>query len=404
MGHTAISRLSIAEVVKLSLHSSCTLMTIIQRTDFDSLIGALHHRGYTTVGPTLRDGAIVYDEIHSTSEFPIGWEDEREKGSYRLKRRTDEALFGYSVGPQSWKRFLFPPREKMLAVVKKGKSLDFLPDPEIEHPRRYAFIGVRPCDISAIGIQDKVFMNEQFSDPLYSSRRRSSFIVAVNCTMSSGTCFCTSMRTGPRAEGMYDIALTEMVGSNLHYFIADTRTEAGASVIEEIPHVEAGSREVELAEELVRGARNNMGRSVDTEGIKEALLSNLDAPRWEEVARRCLMCANCTMVCPTCFCSNVDDVTDLSGDHAERWRHWDSCFTMDFAKVTGGNFRMSPKARYRQWLTHKFASWIDQFGTSGCVGCGRCITWCPVGIDVTEEVRAIRNNSVRIEAQQTIGA
>ncbi len=137
-----------------------------------------------------------------------------------------------------------------------------------------------------------------------------------------------------------------------------------------------------------------MGRSMDTSGIKELLYRNLDHPCWENVASRCLTCANCTMVCPTCFCAAVEDTTDLTGERAERWRRWDSCFTMDFSYIAGGSVRSSPKARYRQWMTHKLASWIDQFGTSGCVGCGRCITWCPVGIDITEEVRAIRETPV----------
>jgi Fe-S-cluster-containing hydrogenase component 2 len=131
---------------------------------------------------------------------------------------------------------------------------------------------------------------------------------------------------------------------------------------------------------------------MDTRGIKELLYRNYEHPRWDNVATRCLTCANCTMVCPTCFCTTVEDVTDLSGDHAERWRKWDSCFTMDFSYIHGGSVRATPKSRYRQWLTHKLATWFDQFGSSGCVGCGRCITWCPVAIDLTEEVRAIRDS------------
>jgi Fe-S-cluster-containing hydrogenase component 2 len=133
-----------------------------------------------------------------------------------------------------------------------------------------------------------------------------------------------------------------------------------------------------------------MGRSMDTTDIKELLYRNYDHPRWRNVASRCLTCANCTMVCPTCFCTTVEDVTDLTGNQAERWRKWDSCFTVDFSYIHGGSVRASPESRYRQWMTHKLATWIDQFGTSGCVGCGRCITWCPVAIDITEEVRAIR--------------
>jgi sulfhydrogenase subunit beta (sulfur reductase) len=135
-----------------------------------------------------------------------------------------------------------------------------------------------------------------------------------------------------------------------------------------------------------------MGRTMDTKGIKELLYRNYENPRWDDVAKRCLTCGNCTMVCPTCFCTTVEDITDLTGEHVERWRKLDSCFTMDFSYIHGGSVRSSPRARYRQWMTHKLATWIDQFGTSGCVGCGRCITWCPVGIDITEETGAIRDS------------
>ncbi|MBN8570125.1 MAG: 4Fe-4S dicluster domain-containing protein, partial [Ignavibacteria bacterium] len=148
------------------------------------------------------------------------------------------------------------------------------------------------------------------------------------------------------------------------------------------------------ADAEIDSASRNMGRALITDGVKDLLMNNMEHPQWNDVAARCLTCANCTMVCPTCFCNNVEDVNDISGNHTERWRKWDSCFSLDFSKVAGGNFRTSPKARYRQWMTHKLASWIDQFGTSGCVGCGRCITWCPVGIDITKEVKAIQDNPV----------
>jgi sulfhydrogenase subunit beta (sulfur reductase) len=126
-------------------------------------------------------------------------------------------------------------------------------------------------------------------------------------------------------------------------------------------------------------------------GLRELLAASHEAARWDDVASRCLTCGNCTMACPTCFCTTVEDVTDLSGDHAERWQSWASCFELDFSRLHGGPVRASGVSRYRQWLTHKLGTWHDQFGSSGCVGCGRCIVWCPVGIDLTEEVAALRD-------------
>ena len=198
------------------------------------------------------------------------------------------------------------------------------------------------------------------------------------------------MGTGPKATTGFDLALTEIMDGAGHRFLIEVGTARGGEILERVPRRLAGDADREAGERVVAEAAAQMGRSLDTRDIKELLYRTLEHPRWQEVAARCLTCGNCTMVCPTCFCTTADDLTDLAGDHAERWRRWDSCFSLEFSYVHGGSIRASAASRYRQWLTHKLATWIDQFGTSGCVGCGRCITWCPVGIDITEEVRAIR--------------
>jgi len=363
---------------------------IVERQDFPKLLEALRQKGYQIVGPTVREGAIVYDQISTVEELPVGWTDEQDGGTYRLKKRSDRALFGYVVGPHSWKKFLYPPVLSLWKAKRNGKGFEILSQDGA--PPRYAFIGVRSCELHAIAIQDRVFTNEQFSDPHYHARRQRIFIVAVNCVQPGGTCFCASMQTGPKATGGFDLALTEIVDGQRHYFVVEVGTEKGAEILQRVPTRKAQPTDIQTAEEHVAGAAQRMGRQLDTTDIKDLLYRNLEHPRWDEIATRCLNCTNCTMVCPTCFCTTVEDVTDLTGTEAERVRTWDSCFTMDFSYVHGGSVRASAKSRYRQWLTHKLASWIDQFGTSGCVGCGRCITWCPVGIDITEEVRAIRES------------
>jgi formate hydrogenlyase subunit 6/NADH:ubiquinone oxidoreductase subunit I len=253
-----------------------------------------------------------------------------------------------------------------------------------------AFIGARSCELNAIAIQDRIFMNGTYVEPRYKARREQLFIVAINCGQAGGTCFCTSMKTGPKATSGFDLALTEVLENGRHYFVVEVGTELGGEIIRQLPHQPAQDTERTAADHIVAQTAQQMGRTMDTVDIKELLYRNYEHPRWDNVAARCLTCANCTMVCPTCFCTTVEDVTDLSGEHAERWQKWDSCFTMDFSYIHGGSIRSTPKARYRQWMTHKLATWFDQFGTSGCVGCGRCITWCPVAIDLTEEVAAIR--------------
>jgi sulfhydrogenase subunit beta (sulfur reductase) len=362
----------------------------LQRAHLQQLFDALIRRGYQIVGPTVRDRTIVYDQLNSVADLPIGWTDEQDGGTYRLKKRDDEALFGFTVGPHSWKQFLHPPEQRLWRAERQGKSFDIIH--EDDKPPKYAFIGVRSCDLHAIAVQDKVLLHDRYTDPVYQARREGCFVVAVNCGQAGGTCFCVSMNTGPKATFGFDLAMTEVLEGERHYFVVEVGTERGAEAFGEITHREAGDEEQAQAEQIVAHTATQMGRVMETADIKELLYRNYEHPRWDDVASRCLTCANCTMVCPTCFCTTVEDVTDLTGEHAERWRRWDSCFTVDFSYIHGGSVRATPRSRYRQWMTHKLATWIDQFGTSGCIGCGRCITWCPVGIDITEETRAIRES------------
>jgi ferredoxin len=295
----------------------------------------------------------------------------------------------------SWKKFLFPPRAKLFTAKKTGKGFDVVPGSSGEESlRKYAFVGIRPCELHAIALQDKVFATGEHKDPMYASLRSRIFTVAVNCVQPGGNCFCRSMNTGPRATQGFDLVITEVLAHDRHYFLLDAGSQAGESVMQEIPHRPADQAEMEEGERLLGRAAMEMGKSLDTQNLGKLLNDNFEHPHWDDVAKRCLACTNCTMVCPTCFCSTVEDLTDLNGSSAERWRRWDSCFTNDFTKIAGGNIRMSTRTRYRQWMTHKLGNWIDQFGESGCVGCGRCITWCPVGIDITAEARTFRDNSL----------
>lgn len=367
--------------------------TVVKRADLPRLLEALGSRGYQIVGPTVREGAIVYDTLTSAGQLPAGWTDEQDGGTYRLKKRADAALFGYAVGPHSWKRYLHPPVQRLFRARRTENGIEILTDSS--PAPKYALLGVRACELHAIAIQDKVFLGGPHVDPIYRAHRENIFVVAVNCAQAGGTCFCASMNTGPKAAGGFDLALTEVIEAGRHYFVVEAGSKAGAALLRSIPHRPAREAETTAAERVTAQAEGQMGRTMDTTGIKELFYRNYEHPRWDDVAARCLTCANCTMVCPTCFCSTVEDVTDLTGEHAERWRKWSSCFTMDFSYIHGGSVRSSPKSRYRQWLTHKLATWIDQFGASGCVGCGRCITWCPVAIDLTEEVRAIRASEAK---------
>jgi formate hydrogenlyase subunit 6/NADH:ubiquinone oxidoreductase subunit I len=357
---------------------------------FDGLLQELRARGYRVLGPTVRSEAIVYDEIESVADMPKGWTDEQDGGSYRLKRRDDDALFGFNVGATSWKNHLFPSSLRLWTSDGSAAA-----DPAPVQTRPLALVGARSCDLHAIAVQDRTFLGGPNIERDYEQRRRDNFVVAVNCAKAGGTCFCASMGTGPRADVGYDLALTELLGGHDHRFLVEIGTEAGADMLATVDSVPATAEDEERAEEICAGTAASMGREMDTVGIKELLYGNWENSRWHEVATRCLTCGNCTMVCPTCFCHSVEDSADLAGAESDRTRHWDSCFTLEHSYVHGGSVRRSGSSRYRQWLTHKLATWIDQFGTSGCVGCGRCITWCPVAIDITEEVAAIRATDMR---------
>ncbi|MGE5515858.1 MAG: 4Fe-4S dicluster domain-containing protein [Bacteroidota bacterium] len=353
------------------------------------LIAALKAKGYRVIGPRAADGAIVYDDIDGIDDLPAGLGDEQDGGRYRLRPRGDDALFGYTLGAQGWKRFLYPPRQKLFAAQRKGGG--FVVEPPEPAPAPMAFLGVRACELAAMAAQARVFGDKDFAEPGYQGRLAAAFVVAVECGQAGGTCFCASMATGPEVTARHDIRLMELKGRR---FLADAASERGREMLAGLPAGEASAADLRAADALRKAARSGQGRAMDRD-TAAALQTQPEHARWDDVAARCLSCGNCTMVCPTCFCTTVEDVTDLKGDHAERWRKWDSCFSLEFSYIHGGSVRTEARSRYRHWITHKLSTWITQFGGSGCVGCGRCITWCPVGIDITEEVAAIAKDNKR---------
>ena len=364
--------------------SGSSAPAVLDMDGLQALVDELHQRGYTVLGPTVRDGAIRSDELNSVSDLAIGWGDEQDAAHYRLRRRDDDAAFGYAVGPDSPKKVLFPPRRKLWQAERDAMIVT-------EEPVREqftAFLGVRACELAAIAVQDRVFLGGAVTDPAYASGRRTAFLVAVTCSDPAGTCFCASMDAGPAPRHGFDLALTELLEGG-HRFVVEVGSAAGAYLLGAVPRLPATAADVFAAAEVASAAARRMGRQMPTSGLRDLLYDNVDHARWDDVADRCLSCGNCTMACPTCFCATVDDVTDLSGRSTQRWWVWDSCFTATHSYIHGGSVRLSTLSRYRQWMTHKLAAWEDQFGMSGCVGCGRCITWCPAGIDITEEVAAI---------------
>ena len=346
---------------------------VIAPRQVGELIAALRRRGHRVVGPTRRDGAIVYDEVRGLADLPVGW---------------DDALFGYAVGAHSWKQELLPRREVLWTATRTGSG-GFRVAETPHPPGRLAFLGVRACELAAIAIQDRVLIHGLATDTSYAARRADVALIAVNCGEPAATCFCGSMGTGPRVVDGADLVLTELLDDGPHELHLEAMTDLGRRLVGDLDPRPATATDEARARAVVQRAAGRMGRTLDAESVHDLLLDNLDHPQWDDVASRCLSCTNCTLVCPTCFCTEAEDLTSLNGDTAQHVRRWDSCFGLEFSHVAPGSVRSSARSRYRQWMTHKLATWIDQFGTSGCVGCGRCITWCPVGIDITEEAAAI---------------
>ncbi len=364
----------------------------IDREGLDALIRALGAQGRRVIGPVLRDGAIVTGPVTSVDDLPAGVVDHQEAGGYHLEGQGNGALFHHGVGPHTWKRYLYPPVRTLWTArrVRRG----FETTPNAEPTPRQAFLGVRGCDLAALSALDRVLRDGPYADPCYAACRAEALVIAVNCTRPGGTCFCVSMGGGPKVAAGYDLALTELPGEDRHVLLVEAGSEAGAALLAGLPSEPADRAALAAAEARLAEAVDSMGRDMIPD-VAQVLRDGLTSGHWDDVARRCLSCANCTLVCPTCFCSTVEDVTDLTGGEARRERRWDSCFTLDFSYIHGGHIRRGGDSRYRQWITHKLAHWHDQFGTSGCTGCGRCITWCPVGIDITEEAKAIKNREGR---------
>jgi ferredoxin len=201
------------------------------------------------------------------------------------------------------------------------------------------------------------------------------------------------MGTGPEVTDGADVVMSELENA----FLLEEGTHKGAEVVKGLPGEKISVRDREEKRLRIERLTKMMKKSVPAGELPALIYRNLEHPRWADTAKRDLECGNCTQVCPTCFCNSSYDLMSLSGFSPKslevrgvRVRKWDSCFSRNFARVHGGNFRASRRARYRQWMAHKLAYTKEQFALPGCVGCGRCITWCPVGIDITKELEALK--------------
>ena len=356
---------------------------VIPAAALEDLIQALGDRGYEVWAARERAEALGLEPVEGLADLPRGRVEAAEAGQVRLVAGPRGAYFDHTLPMQGLKRLVSPPQEKLFEI---GEDLTVRETAVEAAPK--AVIGARPCDLVALETLTQAFEGGEVVDGRYRARRESLFIVAVNCARPAATCFCSSMGTGPRAEAGYDLALTELFEGGAHRFLVEAASERGSDLLAALEGAEADAAERAQALAVSEAAAAAMTRTMVPD-VEALLKRSYDHPHWQAVAERCLSCANCTLVCPTCFCGTIEDRSSLDGATAERWRRWDSCFTLEFSYIHGGAVRKETASRYRQWITHKLAHWHDQFGRSGCVGCGRCIGWCPVGIDITAEARVL---------------
>ncbi len=355
------------------------------------LLALLWREGFQPVGPTVQDGYLGLDVLHTPADLPQGWTTEADAGWFRLQRSDRAAFFGFNLGQESWKKFLFPPRLPVVTAARQDGLISFAAP--ARPPTAYALIGVRACELAALAVLDRTLRQGAFRDPDYEARRQAALVVAVNCTESDAACFCASLGTGPAVRGGYDLALTELTGADGHFFLIQAGSAQGERLMAALPVQPVREEQWQQAQAGIAAAARRQTRSLATADLPGLLYERPEHPHWEEVAARCLSCGSCALVCPTCFCFCLEDETDLENKTATRWRLWDVCHNLDHSYIHGGWLRPSRKARYRQWLTHKLAAWLDQFGCLGCTGCGRCLVWCPVAIDLTAELPALRETA-----------
>jgi ferredoxin len=355
----------------------------LRRQSLQTLLDALRAAGYRVIGPQVRDGAIVYDDLAEAGALPLGWSDEQAPGRYRLSHSASARCFAWANGPQALKPLLFPPEEDLWQVTRDaGGGLRF--DAVMQAAKPLAVIGVRACDLAALHLNDRHFLGNAH-DPGYAARRAGMCLVGVPCDHAADTCFCASTGDGPAITADCDLVLAELD----HGFVVSSGTARGQAIGARLPLTPVTGGDRQAVADALDAAAKRQYRQLPAGAGRVSLDGRPDHPAWHAVGERCLACGNCTSVCPTCFCHAQFDNAALDGLTSTHGRRWDSCFSAGHSWIHGRPHRPEIAQRYRQWLTHKLDNWHDQYGRSGCVGCGRCITWCPVGIDLTAEAQRI---------------
>jgi len=297
-----------------------------------------------------------------------------------------EVLLDYQNSRLSPKDFFFPQSERMFEYSVDTSDEDaFILKDVAANPEPTLIFGVRPCDAKAFVVLDKIFKNDQYADTYWFSKREATVLIGLGCQSPCPTCFCTSVGGGPFHEEGLDVLAYDL-GDGLLF---KPLTEKGQAALDKAEGLtRADDKAVQEGTRLKEEAETAISSKVETGNIdQKTVLDLFNASFWEEIQERCLNCGVCTFVCPTCHCFDIQDET--AGKIGDRVRNWDTCMSWLFtAHGSGHNPRPDKTSRVRQRFMHKFKYIpIKRSGDIGCVGCGRCITLCPVNIDVRDVVQ-----------------
>ncbi|MEW6070064.1 MAG: 4Fe-4S dicluster domain-containing protein [Candidatus Thermoplasmatota archaeon] len=289
-------------------------------------------------------------------------------------------FYEYSNSTIPPKQIIFPQSE-VLFKFQLTRKITELQVPVTEGKEKI-ILWLRPCDAKSFLILDKIFDSE-YKDNNYINKRKTTTLVGLSCNSPSSNCFCTSIKGSPFSKENLDVLFTELDKS---YYV-EVITKKGEELIEKAPRLfsevskEASIKKVELQAE----AERKIVRSVEVNKITEKLKAIYESAFWDSIGEKCIACGICAYLCPTCHCFDINDEVSITRAKGARIRTWDYCTHQLYTlQASGFNPRPTQKYRVRNRVYHKFKYFQDNFNSTGCVGCGRCVEYCPVNIDVSE--------------------
>lgn len=293
--------------------------------------------------------------------------------------RPKEVNLNQPLTQKPAKEVFFPQSESMLNYKRTGKQPEIISMEEVKRER--ILLGARPCDIEAISVIEKVFVSEPYTDVYFLKKRRKTIIIGLGCNQPLSTCFCTSAGGGPFLKTGADIFLIDLGEA----YSVELLTEKGRFLSENKFLKEALPEDESQIKELEKRGLEKIKVSIPLVGIEKRLDLMMESSFWDRVHEKCVGCRICTYLCPTCHCFDIVDEGDFA--RGQRVRNWDSCLSPLYSLETSGhNPRPTTRERTRQRLMHKFNYFPKLFHRVACVGCGRCIQYCPVHFDIRQAI------------------